>query len=472
MLSNIGGAATVGVGAAVIAFWKQFQALVFRITGIIIARHQFQGTAGLAVRHYLKTEAKWELNLGSTTYRSSVALTSRRRRFEYIAFEMLNDAGAIYLCRYGVVLATDQSQSFDSADVQVVSLRGFFKMKKFLYDAVAAYNRSTYEVPKRFCLMKRHGAGSVHARTLAPDNGPTTETASSLSVQNVGDISAYAAAEALRRGSLKLVTHDVSEIMDTADLGGGESQDPFHGLFYSPLVMRHVDSVRHWLDDRDWYESRSLPWRLGWLLYGPPGTGKTRLVVAVAQKYDLPIFFFDLASMSNSEFEEHWKHAQAMAPCMVVFEDFCRTFKGEKNLIGEEGGGLALTTILNCLSGGETAHGIFTVVTANDVGNVSEAIGQPTEGKGSSRPGRTDKAVKLDKMAPQEKEALVRFMLDGLPDKSLKQVFAQTHDMTAAQVANVCVEMARAWKAENEKSIEAGRVEEPGAEAHLAATSG
>ena len=461
MLDQLGGAASVGVGAAVIAFWTQFKALLYRITGVIFARYELGGTVGLAARHYLVTESRWTLNLGSTLFRSSVALTTRGRKFEFVGFEMLNESGALFICRYGILLGTESGNTLDHSYMKLTSIRGLFRVRKFLREAMLVYNRSTYDVPKRFCLVKKCGRGSVHARRSVVDEPRANSGGSPTPNGAYSDISAYVTAEALRRKNLQLVTHDYEDILETSDLGGGADHDPFHGLFYAPDVMRKVDGVRNWLEDRQWYEDRSIPWRLGWLLYGPPGTGKTRLVVAMARRYDMPIFFFDLASMSNEDFESDWKHAQAMTPCMVVFEDFCRTFKEDKNLIGEEGGGLALTTILNCMSGGEAAHGIFTVITANKIENVSSAIGQPIEGRGSSRPGRTDAAIKLDAMAPTEQEALVRFMLDGLPEKQMVKVLQATRGNTAAQTTNVCVDFGRSWRKEqNGESTTSGRIEE------------
>lgn len=41
------------------------------------------------------------------------------------------------------------------------------------------------------------------------------------------------------------------------------------------------DCVR-FMQAEEWYASRGIPWRRGYLLYGPPGTGKTSLVSALA----------------------------------------------------------------------------------------------------------------------------------------------------------------------------------------------
>lgn len=42
------------------------------------------------------------------------------------------------------------------------------------------------------------------------------------------------------------------------------------------------DDVKSFLDSREWYHDRDIPYTRGYLLYGPPGTGKTSLIKAIS----------------------------------------------------------------------------------------------------------------------------------------------------------------------------------------------
>jgi mitochondrial chaperone BCS1 len=49
------------------------------------------------------------------------------------------------------------------------------------------------------------------------------------------------------------------------------------------------------MDSGDWYASKGVPYRRGYLLYGPPGTGKTSFTQAVAAALNLNICYLNLS---------------------------------------------------------------------------------------------------------------------------------------------------------------------------------
>jgi chaperone BCS1 len=49
------------------------------------------------------------------------------------------------------------------------------------------------------------------------------------------------------------------------------------------------------MDSSEWYMSKGVPYRRGYLLYGPPGTGKTSFVQAVAASLNLSICYLNLS---------------------------------------------------------------------------------------------------------------------------------------------------------------------------------
>ena len=63
-------------------------------------------------------------------------------------------------------------------------------------------------------------------------------------------------------------------------------------LALSPEAETMVKEIERWRTGEEWYKSRGIPWKRGWLLYGPPGTGKTSIVRAIAEDFDLPVHVF------------------------------------------------------------------------------------------------------------------------------------------------------------------------------------
>lgn len=184
------------------------------------------------------------------------------------------------------------------------------------------------------------------------------------------------------------------------DLGPAQSKMALECLALVPELKRIVDIIRMWYRDRAWYKERGIPWRRGFLFHGPPGGGKTSLARGVAEELDLPIYRFDLASMTNSEFQQGWRRVMSNMPCMVLFEDWDGVFEGRENVSNpHNGGGLTIDCVLNCLDGIERPEGLLLIITTNKVEHIDDAIGRPIVGEDgqvrSSRPGRIDKVVEF-----------------------------------------------------------------------------
>jgi chaperone BCS1 len=46
----------------------------------------------------------------------------------------------------------------------------------------------------------------------------------------------------------------------------------------SNIAETIVEDINHFQKSADWYQTKGVPYRRGYLLYGPPGTGKTSFV--------------------------------------------------------------------------------------------------------------------------------------------------------------------------------------------------
>ena len=206
-----------------------------------------------------------------------------------------------------------------------------------------------------------------------------------------------------------------------------------------------VKEVKFWYDSKEWFRDRSIPWRCGLLFHGEPGTGKTSLARALAEVLDLPVFVFDLASMTNAEFIEEWKSALSEAPCMVLLEDIDGVFHGRKNIAVKDGdGGLTFDCLLNSLDGIERAEGVLLVVTTNNLEHVDPALARlPHEDSDEmpSRPGRIDRMVEFKRLDAEGRlKVATRIVRD--PEDAQRLVGLGAND-TGAQFQLRCIRVAR-----------------------------
>lgn len=229
------------------------------------------------------------------------------------------------------------------------------------------------------------------------------------------------------------------------DVGPQISENPMDAIAIPQELTDAVSEFQRWKQSEQWFRDRQIPWRRGWLLYGRPGSGKTSLVRALAQEHDLPVWVFDLASLSNEEMSQKWREMQENAPCIALFEDIDTVFNGRENVTGERGGGLTYDCFLNCLSGIETADGVFNIVTTNRVEMLDEALGVPSNGV-SSRPGRLDRAIKVPNLDEDCRRKIAQRILSDWPD-AIKTAMEHSEGYTGAQMTELCVKEAlqRYW---------------------------
>lgn len=136
-----------------------------------------------------------------------------------------------------------------------------------------------------------------------------------------------------------------------------------------------LEEIKFWLDNQEWYEERGIPWKRGLLFYGKPGCGKTMFTRALAEKLNLPLLIFDLASMDSTEFNHAW--GQLLPRRIVLFEDFDSIFIKRHNVMNS---GLDFSTILNALDGADKKQGILTIITTNYPEKLDFALGGPIDG--------------------------------------------------------------------------------------------
>jgi chaperone BCS1 len=178
--------------------------------------------------------------------------------------------------------------------------------------------------------------------------------------------------------------------------------------------------IRNYLDPRTkkLYQSRSMPYRRGYLFYGPPGTGKSSLSTAIAGEFGLDLYEVKVPSIANDgDLEQMF---QEIPPrCIVLLEDIDAVWTGgnrerptsyNNDSASERSAtpslsNVTLSGLLNVLDGVGSQEGRLVIMTTNKPEQLDAAL---------TRPGRIDFKLYLGNITRSSAEQM--FMRMFSPD--------------------------------------------------------
>lgn len=168
--------------------------------------------------------------------------------------------------------------------------------------------------------------------------------------------------------------------------------------------------IRKYLDPKTkkLYQSRSMPYRRGYLFYGPPGTGKSSLSTALAGEFGLDLYEVRIPTVANDQDLEQM--FQEIPPrCLVLLENIDAIWT-KREPVGHEKrddarSNCTLSGLLNVLDGVGSPEGHIVILTTNKPDRLDPAL---------IRPGRVDMKVMLGNISP--KSAAQMFLRMFTPD--------------------------------------------------------
>lgn len=174
-------------------------------------------------------------------------------------------------------------------------------------------------------------------------------------------------------------------------------------------------------------------------------TGKTAFVRALGQELDMPIFIFDLATMTNGDFLSRWEETVSAAPSIALFEDIDGVFHGRKNVscTSTMDQGLSFDCFLNVIDGVDNTDGVLKIVTTNNISHIDPALGINANGDGmSTRPGRIDKIVEFLPLDEAGKLKMAKRIFNGFPEQDWLHILKEGEHDTGAQYQERCCSLA------------------------------
>lgn len=196
--------------------------------------------------------------------------------------------------------------------------------------------------------------------------------------------------------------------------------------------------VEKFINNEEYYNTKGLPYKRGYILYGPPGCGKTSLVKVIANEFKLPIFILDLSVLKdNSELtkvvNEIYNYITPDQKYILLMEDVDRSnVFGNNNYYSPNR--ITADCILNILDGIDDNFGRICVMTTNDLERIKTM-------KSLIRPGRIDSQVYVGYCTIPQIKRIITFYynindFDKLPNINEKIVISASQLIKLISIFN------------------------------------
>ncbi|KAI0320726.1 mitochondrial chaperone BCS1 [Amylostereum chailletii] len=165
------------------------------------------------------------------------------------------------------------------------------------------------------------------------------------------------------------------------------------------------DDVKAFLERREWYAERGIPYRRGYLLHGPPGSGKSSFIQALAGSLNYDICLLNLSERGLTDDKLNYLMSNVPERSFLLMEDVDAAFN-KRVQTSADGYQSAVTFsgFLNALDGVASGEERIVFLTTNHLERLDPAL---------IRPGRVDLAALIDDASPaQARQLFTKFYGD------------------------------------------------------------
>lgn len=404
------------------AFWAQIKNFLIQFFSFFIRTDEIEHyeVAANLIRNLLK-EGKI-IHWGNVTYKSGYREWLKKFECNYDYLFLFRKEFLIKYKRTLIKVKSDNGKS-----LKVTYLFGTFNLHKHLEEAYLEGINSAKswqaKQHKRFYITQKGGREDI-----APNNPRATNTPESIPQPSIGNenVSLFAHFGFLKENNKYL-------LINHKDIGRENNLQENSTYYWQPEGLKLKTEVEFWLKNRQWFEDRGLRWFRGAILFSKPGTGKTKAALEVARAVDVPIFKFDISTMSNGEFTREWESVEYGS--IVLIEDIDSTFKGRENLHAKPGLEKQLLTFdyfINTINGVRETSGIFLILTTNFIENLDKA---------AIRAGRCDLKIEFGPLDIKGRKFIAANILKDWPEEQEVMV-RENEGLTVVEFQNKVIERA------------------------------
>ncbi|KAG6833699.1 hypothetical protein H0H87_002896 [Tephrocybe sp. NHM501043] len=215
----------------------------------------------------------------------------------------------------------------------------------------------------------------------------------------------------------KLVIHTAWGI-EWKPFGQPRRKRPLQSVVLEPGVSEKIaKDIKSFLERRQWYADRGIPYRRGYLLHGPPGSGKTSFIQALAGSLSYDICLLNLSERGLADDKLFHLLSNAPERSFILIEDVDAAFN--KRVQTTEDGyqsSVTFSGFLNALDGVASGEERIIFMTTNHLERLDPAL---------IRPGRVDLSELIDDSSAEQAKTLFKQFYGGdedVPDDEVKKL--------------------------------------------------
>lgn len=154
-----------------------------------------------------------------------------------------------------------------------------------------------------------------------------------------------------------------------------------------------LEDIENFIDSKEYYLERGIPYKRGYLAEGLPGNGKTTTILSIAQKLGKDVYSLNIASLVDSD-QLRLAFQGIRENSFLLLEDLDCTVEGREKINDK----INFSTVLNVLDGVYSKKGICTFFTTNHADRLDSAL---------TRCGRMDKKITFKNPRKEDAENML-----------------------------------------------------------------
>ena len=194
-----------------------------------------------------------------------------------------------------------------------------------------------------------------------------------------------------------------------------------------------VDDARAFLGRREWYETRGIPYRRGYLFSGPPGSGKSSVAIGLASTLNVPLYILNLASVrDDNDLEKTVFSIDTATPLVLLIEDIDTALPDRE--LNKQQKHFSLGTLLNIMDGAVARENVILIVTTNNKEILDPAL---------IRPGRIDQHLEFGHASTEQLSGMIRLFVPGHIGAAQEKLLPQAGTISMASAQEILLAMAQ-----------------------------